>query len=127
MFPIIYSEEKLDVTEEEVIIYFHDYINRNKLDISILELLNKWYPINQLYWFKSYLYKDKNEYEHEYEWRLLSYDLDDENDFAEIPDNNSLKAIYYGPDIATEDKEKPKDADASKTLSQSKGKCLPDN
>ena len=27
----------------------------------------------------------------------------------------------------TEDKEKPKNADANKTLSQSKGKCLPDN
>lgn len=118
LFPVIYSDEKLDVTEEEEIIYFHDYINRNMLDISILELLNKLYPINQLYWFKSYLYKDKNEYEHEFEWRLLSYDLDDENDYAEIPDNNSLKAIYYGPDIATEDKEMLHDIALKKELKE---------
>lgn len=44
--------------------------------------------------------------------------MDDENDFAEIPDNNSLKAIYYGPDIATEDKEKLHDIAVKKELKE---------
>lgn len=61
-------------------------------------------PINQLHWYTSYLYKDKKVYEHEQEWRMLYYNIKDENDYAAIPDMGCLKAIYYGPDISSNDK-----------------------
>jgi hypothetical protein len=50
------------------------------------------------------LYKDKKVYEHEQEWRMLYYNIEDENDYVSIPDMGCLKAIYYGPDITSEDK-----------------------
>ena len=37
---------------------------------------------------------------------MLFYNIDDENDYCSIPDNNSLKAIYYGPDISDIDRNK---------------------
>ena len=44
-----------------------------------------------------YLYKDKAEYAHEREWRMLKFDRDSINqDFINIPDMGYLKAIYYG-------------------------------
>lgn len=103
LFPIIYSDLRPDVTIDEGNIQTLEYIKQlgNKVWLNIL---NNMIPINQLHWYTSYLYKDKKEYEHEHEWRMLYYNIEDENDYASIPDMGCLKAIYYGPDITSEDK-----------------------
>ena len=49
-------------------------------------------------WYRVYLYKDKKEYEHEYEWRTLYYNLEDENDYISVLGVGCLKTIYYNPD-----------------------------
>jgi hypothetical protein len=57
-----------------------------------------------LCWYRVYLYKDKKEYEHEYEWRTLYYNLEDENDYISVLGVGCLKTIYYNPDIALKDR-----------------------
>lgn len=52
------------------------------------------------------MYKDRKEYSHECEWRMLYYNIEDDNDYVSIPDVECLKAIYYGPDIKYENKER---------------------
>lgn len=37
---------------------------------------------------------------------MLYYNLEDDNDYVSIPDVECLKAIYYGPDIKYENKER---------------------
>lgn len=106
LFPMIYAEERPDATNDETFIYMREFVKNmapSPFKISVEEY-DKRYSMNQLYWFTSYLYKDKKEYQHEHEWRMLYYNFDDENDYCSIPDNNSLKAIYYGPDISDKDK-----------------------
>ena len=76
-----------------------DYYKQIGCNEKLLSFLDSISPINQLYWYKAYLYKDKNEYGHEREWRMLYYGSNNENNFVSIPDNGCLKAIYYGPDI----------------------------
>lgn len=51
------------------------------------------------------MYKDKEEYAHEREWRILYYDEKASEDYLELPDQGCLKAVYYGPDIKKEDYE----------------------
>lgn len=58
--------------------------------------------IYQLCFFS--LYKDRWEYEHEHEWRMLYYNLDNEDNYGFVPGVGCLKAIYYGPDIEDEGK-----------------------
>ena len=59
-----------------------------------------------MYYIKMYLYKDKAEYSHEREWRMLKIDKDSLNqDFISIPDMGYLKAIYYGPHMEPRYKE----------------------
>ena len=70
-----------------------------------ISLFDTIFPVDQLYWYKSYLYKDKKEYEHEREWRMIYYNLDDKEDYTIIPDCGCLRAIYYGPDIDRKEKE----------------------
>lgn len=103
LFPIIYSDLRPDVTIDEGNIHTYEYFRRLG-DKKWLNILNNMIPINQLHWYTSYLYKDKKEYEHEHEWRMLYYNIEDENDYVSIPDMGCLKAIYYGPDITSEDK-----------------------
>ena len=103
LFPIIYSDLRPDVTIDEGNIHTYEYFRRLG-DKKWLNILNNMIPINQLHWYTSYLYKDKKEYEHEHEWRMLYYNIEDENDYVSIPDMGCLKAIYYGPDITPEDK-----------------------
>lgn len=91
VYPVIYSDERYDATYNIVNIILREALTR-------LGLKNMLPPIDQLFWFKSYLYKDAKAYSHEKEWRLIThcpYQLD--NDYATIPDHNCLKAIYYGP------------------------------
>ena len=37
---------------------------------------------------------------------MICYDFENQDDFSLIPDLNCLKAIYYGPDISADNKEK---------------------
>lgn len=104
LFPIIYSNSRLDVTSEESNIYVYEYLKQFG-DKNLFHLANSKLSVNQLYWYKAYLYKDRKEYEHEHEWRMLYYNLDNEDDYESIPDAGCLKAIYYGPDIKDNDKE----------------------
>lgn len=56
-------------------------------------------PIDQLLWFKSYLYKSRS-YAQEAEWRMICHcPAMESSDYANISDRKSVKAIYYGPDI----------------------------
>ena len=56
-----------------------------------------------MFFQRIYLYKDKTEYSHEKEWRLLDVEplntSEAKEDFFEIKDSNCLKAIYYGPEM----------------------------
>ena len=62
--------------------------------------LHQQYPIDSMYFIKMYLYKDKTDYSHEREWRMIKIDKDSLNqDFISIPDMGCLKAIYYGPEM----------------------------
>ena len=105
LFPVIYTDLRPGVTLDEGNIHTYEYFKQIG-DKNWLNYLNSIISVNQLYWYKAYLYKDQKEYEHEHEWRMLYYNLENEEDYASIPDTGCLKAIYYGPDIAKEDKEK---------------------
>ena len=72
----------------------------------MLEPLRPLLDLNLLSPHKPYLYKDKEEYGHEREWRLLHYEKVNTDDYMEISDFGCLKAIYYGPDIKEDDYEK---------------------
>jgi len=108
LFPMIYADERPDATNDETFIYMREFVKNmapSPFKISVEEY-DKRFSMNQLYWFTSYLYKDKKEYQHEHEWRMLYYNFDNEEDYCSIYDNNSLKAIYYGPDITDENRNK---------------------
>ena len=103
LFPIIYSSHKIDATEMIDRLVGQNSIVFNNAPEDIKKQYETMVPIDRLYFLKVYLYKDKAEYSHEREWRLL--DIANSNapeandDFFEINDANSLKAIYYGPEI----------------------------
>lgn len=105
VFPVIYTDQMPDVTDDESKAYMREK-SRNE------EWMKSWAPIyfsvplNALHMYKPYLYKDKAEYAHEREWRMICYDFENQDDFSLIPDLNCLKAIYYGPDISADNKEK---------------------
>ena len=105
VFPVIYTDQMPDVTDDESKAYMREK-SRNE------EWMKSWAPIyysvplNALHMYIPYLYKDKAEYAHEREWRMICYDFENQDDFSLIPDLNCLKAIYYGPDISADNKEK---------------------
>lgn len=105
LFPVIYTDWRPDVTLDEGNIYVYEYFAQIG-DKKLLDFLSSQLRINQIYWYRAYLYKDRKEYGHEHEWRMLYYNLDNENDYEAITDVDCLKAIYYGPDIPSKDKEK---------------------
>lgn len=92
LFPVIYTNKRYDATD-------------NVISLVLRSLLLNWgfdkcLPIDQLYWYKPYLYKNAKSYAHEKEWRLLSHcPIHDTSKYANIPDCGTLKAIYYGADI----------------------------
>lgn len=105
IYPVIYSSQMLDATEVIDRICITDYVDsihpeeayKEKFELNKSQL-HKQYPIDSMYFIKMYLYKDKAEYSHEREWRMLKIDKDSINqDFISIPDKGYLKAIYYGP------------------------------
>lgn len=107
LFPVIYSAKKYDATE---------YLDRKCLN-NLLEMISKneecrnWMEAHKIELpsqlqtdhfssIKRYLYKDKKEYAHEKEWRLIKFDEPNNGrDFVSIPAHGYLKAIYYGPNI----------------------------
>lgn len=103
LFPVIYSSKKMDATEMIDRLGGQNYMVYNNVSEEMKRQYAATVPIDRLYFQKVYLYKDKVEYSHEKEWRLL--DMEDFNspeandDFFAIDDANSLKAIYYGPEI----------------------------
>jgi hypothetical protein len=98
VMPIIYSDEKVDLTAEESNFFFMEEC-ATQIEMSPLIPIAKAIPHNLLTPHKPFLYKDKNEYEHEREWRMLYYEPELNENYVSIPDDGFLNAIYYGPDI----------------------------
>ncbi len=105
VFPVIYTDERPDLTQDESNYYTFLKIKESG-KLYALEPLRPFLDLNLLSPHKPYLYKDKEEYGHEREWRLLYYDEKCSDDYMEIPDKGCLNAIYYGPDINKDDYEK---------------------
>ncbi len=93
LYPVIYSEKRYDATKDIV----------NIIDNEALQSLNIQCtppPIDQLFWYKSYLYEVLNAYSREKEWRLMARCMNQkERDYSNIPDLGCLKAVYYGLDM----------------------------
>ena len=104
VFPVIYTDQMPDVTDDESNAYLREKCLKEDWMRSWAPLYHS-VPLNAMHIFKPYLYKDKAEYSHEREWRMICYD-ENKEDFSLIPDLNCLKAIYYGPDISSENRNK---------------------
>lgn len=104
VFPVIYTDKMPDVTDDEGNAYMKEKCLKEDWMRSWAPLYHS-VPLNAMHIFKPYLYKDKAEYSHEREWRMICYD-ENKEDFSLIPDLNCLKAIYYGPDISSENRNK---------------------
>lgn len=99
LYPVIYSDTKYDAT-----------------DIVIWNVINElWTSIEQsslpfpdlLYWYKAFLYKDAASYSHEREWRFMcTCKKSRDSKFMEITSGDRMKAIYYGPYINADVKER---------------------
>lgn len=95
IFPVIYSNTRYNATNEVLCLVLRQHVSSMfKKSESFIP------PINQLHWYKSYLFKEKKEYQREKEWRLICHfpNRNDEN-YTDVPDCGCLKSIYYGPDI----------------------------
>ena len=105
VFPVIYTDMMPDVTDNE----FNAYMREKCLKEKWMESWAPLYysaPLNALHMYIPYLYKDRAEYAHEREWRMICYDIENNDEFSLIPDLNCLKAIYYGPDISSDNRNK---------------------
>lgn len=109
LFPIIYTSQKMDATEMIDRISGRNFMRSNFVDDTILQQYVQMYPVDKLYKLKTYLYKDKSDYAHEKEWRILDLepfdDKDADKEYSSIPDKGCLKAIYYGPVMESRYKE----------------------
>ena len=100
VFPVVYTDVMPDLTIDESNAYMRE-------QCMTVEWMKSWipiyrsFPLNALHLFKPYLYKDKAEYVHEHEWRMIKYDFKVNDDYLLIPDYDCLKAVYYGPDISS--------------------------
>lgn len=93
VFPVIYEDKRYDATENIVNIIFSNLLHKMGFPPMLL-------PIDQLLWYKSYLYKSRASYAQETEWRMICHcPAMESSDYANISDRKSVKAIYYGPDI----------------------------
>lgn len=101
--PVIYTAQKMDATEMIDKLSVQNFLESCQAPDWVKQQYNTSFPIDRLYFQKAYLYKDKAEYSHEKEWRLLDIgteiEPDVQNDFSSIPDAGCLKAIYYGPEM----------------------------
>lgn len=92
LFPIIYTDKRYDASDNVVSLVVRNLLSAMGID--------KCPPIDQLYWYKPYLYKNAKSYAHEREWRLISHcPARGTSEYANISDWGTMKAIYYGPDI----------------------------
>ena len=105
VFPVIYTDERPDLTSDESNYYSFTLMEQNG-GLHFLEPLRPFMDSNLLSPHKPFLYKDKEEYGHEREWRILYYSETNSDDYVEISDQGCLNAIYYGPDINKDDFEK---------------------
>ena len=93
LFPVIYSDKRYDATTNVINIILREILQ----DMRVPNVLP---PIDQLFWYKAYLYKDIKAYSHEREWRIITRCQSQQDaDYATIPDLGCLKAIYYGPNM----------------------------
>lgn len=102
VFPVIYSETKPDLTDWE----FNNFILEQSMVQDEMKSLRPFIAnvsFNLIAPFIPFLYKDRREYEHEQEWRMLYYDLDLDSDFVSVPDHQCLTGIYYGPSTKEKD------------------------
>ncbi len=102
VFPVIYTDERPDLTTDEANLYIITKAYERG-QVKDLQFFSPFIYPNLLSPHKPFLYKDKEEYGHEREWRLLHYYEECTDDYMEISDRSCLKAIYYGPDITEED------------------------
>lgn len=100
VFPVIYTDVMPDVTDDESNAYMREKCLKEKWMRDWAPLYFS-VPLNALHMYKPYLYKDKTEYAHEREWRMICYDSENKKDYSLIPDMDCLKGIYYGPDISS--------------------------
>lgn len=103
LFPVIYSSKKMDATEMIDRLSGQEYMRSWGVDESALQAYTTAFPVDYLYWLKMFLYKDKVEYSHEKEWRILELPPfvpgEKRKEFSSIQDAGTLKAIYYGPEM----------------------------
>ena len=93
VYPVIYTNQRYDATVNIVSIIFSHLLKNFGFPEMML-------PIDNLFMYKSYLYKSSESYSQENEWRLICRCPAMEScEYASIPDRKSVKAIYYGPDI----------------------------
>lgn len=102
VFPVIYSDERPDLTREEVNEFCLSMM-KEKGWAKDMKWLIPFLDSNLLSPEKYFLYKDKEAYGHEKEWRILYYDLENRGDYIQLPDDGCLKAIYYGMEIKKDD------------------------
>ena len=112
ILPIIYTDTRYNATASVI-------------NIILKELLQQFLseeflpPVDLLHWYKSYLYKSRDGYAQEKEWRMISRCPHVENsDYANIPDRSCLKAIYYGPHIEDRYKIHLRDIAKSKNIKE---------
>ena len=93
VYPVIYTNQRFDATVNIVSIIFSHLLKNFGFPEMML-------PIDNLFMYKSYLYKSSESYSQENEWRLICRcPAMESSEYASIPDRKSVKAIYYGPDI----------------------------
>ena len=93
VYPVIYTNQRYDATVNIVSIIFSHLLKNFGFPEMML-------PIDNLFMYKSYLYKSSESYSQENEWRLICRcPAMESSEYASIPDRKSVKAIYYGPDI----------------------------
>lgn len=99
LFPVIYTDEKYDATKDVFAIESFNLFKSVGLNADLFEF-------DRLFLYKSYLYKNKEEYGHEKEWRMITRCPNDADSmYGSIPDYGCLKAIYYGPEMNKEFKD----------------------
>lgn len=100
IYPVIYSETRYNATDSIINLIINQILQSI---ISTKDLL----PVDLLHWYKAHLYKGRNGYAQEKEWRMLSHCPSAmDSDFTEIADRQCIKAIYYGPKIKGQNKQR---------------------
>lgn len=105
VFPVIYTDERPNLTRDTSNL-FMIYKAHEEGWLDKMLPLAPFFNGNVLSPYKPFLYKDREEYGHEREWRILYYKEDCREDYVEMSDEGCLKAIYYGVDIKEGDYKK---------------------